>query len=109
MIIAGNLGYAAWRDGGFTVHDIGDPRIRSSSAIAITRRPLPAARIRRCRCPDRNLLVLADEATSANCANGIAYTWVIDVRAPENPVSIATLPTPAEEDFCAKGAQIRAA
>ncbi|HTM73239.1 MAG TPA: hypothetical protein VL198_08415, partial [Pseudolabrys sp.] len=28
-----------------------------------------------------------------------------DVREPSNPVSIATLPTPAEEDFCAKGAK----
>jgi hypothetical protein len=27
------------------------------------------------------------------------------VRAPDNPVSIATLPTPDEEDFCAKGAK----
>src|SRR5207248_10620983 len=25
MITAGNLGYAAWRDGGLTVHDISDP------------------------------------------------------------------------------------
>jgi hypothetical protein len=35
----------------------------------------------------------------------LAYTWLIDVRDPSNPVSIATLPTPAEEDFCAKGAK----
>ena len=55
--------------------------------------------------PKRKLLALADEATSANCANGLAYTWLIDVRDPSNPVSIATLPTPAEEDFCAKGAK----
>ena len=25
MITAGNRGYAAWRDGGFTIHDISDP------------------------------------------------------------------------------------
>ena len=25
MIIAGNRGYGAWRDGGFTIHDISDP------------------------------------------------------------------------------------
>jgi hypothetical protein len=55
--------------------------------------------------PGRKLLVLADEATTANCANGLAYSWVIDVREPTNPVSIATLPTPAEEDFCRKGAK----
>ena len=30
---------------------------------------------------------------------------MIDVREPSNPVPIATLPTPAEEDFCKKGAK----
>ena len=55
--------------------------------------------------PGKKLLVLADEATTANCANGLAYTWVIDVREPSNPVPIATLPTPDEEDFCKKGAK----
>ncbi len=49
--------------------------------------------------------MLADEATTANCANGLAYSWVIDVREPSNPVPIATLPTPAEDDFCKKGAK----
>lgn len=102
-IIAGNLAYGAWRDGGLTVHDISDPaRAKLISHVnwcppfaGGTHTPLPL--------PDRNLLVVADEATSSNCANGIAYTWVLDVRAPENPVNIATLPTPAEENFCAKG------
>jgi hypothetical protein len=28
---------------------------------------------------------------------------VLDVRAPDNPVTIATLPTPREADYCAKG------
>jgi hypothetical protein len=105
LISAGNLGYAAWRDGGFTIHDLSDP----TNPKLISRRnyappfgggahtPLPL--------PKRKLLVLADEATSANCANGLAYTWLIDVQEPSNPVSIATLPTPAEENFCAKGAK----
>ena len=99
------IGYAAWRDGGFTIHDLSDPanpKLLSHRNYAPpfgggAHTPLPL--------PDRKLLVLADEATSANCANGLAYTWVIDVREPANPVSIATLPTPAEEDFCAKGAK----
>jgi hypothetical protein len=102
-IIAGNLAYGAWRDGGLTVHDVSDPgHARLISHVnwcppfgGGTHTPLPL--------PDRNLLVVADEATASNCANGIAYTWVLDVRAPENPVTIATLPTPRDEDFCAKG------
>jgi hypothetical protein len=105
LISAGNLGYAAWRDGGYTVHDLSDPanpkllshRNNSPPFGGGAHTPLPL--------PGRNLLVLADEATSSNCANGLAYTWVIDLRAPENPVSIATLPQPAEDDFCAKGAK----
>lgn len=105
MITAGNIGYAAWRDGGFTTHDLSDPvkpkllshRNYSPPFGGGAHTPLPL--------PNRKLLVLADEATSANCANGIAYTWVIDVREPANPVSVSTLPTPAEEDFCAKGAK----
>ncbi|MGY4452663.1 hypothetical protein ACVWZR_007323 [Bradyrhizobium sp. i1.3.1] len=28
---------------------------------------------------------------------------MLDVRAPQNPVPIATLPTPRDRDFCAKG------
>jgi hypothetical protein len=105
LISAGNIGYAAWRDGGFTIHDLSDPpnpKLLSHRNYAPpfgggAHTPLPL--------PGRKLLVLADEATSANCANGLAYTWVIDVREPSNPVSIATLPTPAEENFCAKGAK----
>jgi hypothetical protein len=105
LISAENLGFAAWRDGGFTIHDLSDPtrpkllvhRNFSPPFGGGAHTPLPL--------PGRKLLVLADEATSANCANGLAYTWVIDVREAANPVSIATLPTPTEEDFCKKGAK----
>jgi hypothetical protein len=102
-IVAGNLAYGAWRDGGLTVHDVSDPmapklishRLLSPPFAGGSHTPLPLA--------DRGLVVLADEATSVNCAAGLAYTWLFDVREPENPVSIATLPTPTGEDFCAKG------
>jgi len=104
-IVAGHLAYGAWRDGGLTVHDVSDPaRARllahvnwSPPFAGGTHTPLPL--------PGRDLLVVADEATSSNCANGLAFTWVFDVRAAQNPVSIATLPTPREEDFCKKGAK----
>ncbi len=103
MITAGDLGYAAWRDGGMTVMDLKDPvapkllshRNWSPPFAGGTHTPLPL--------PGRGLAVVADEATSNRCAKGLAYTWVLDVRAPDNPVTIATLPTPAGEDFCDKG------
>jgi hypothetical protein len=53
--------------------------------------------------PDRNLLVLADEANFANCSQGLRHTWLFDVREPTNPVSFATMPVPSEADYCAKG------
>jgi hypothetical protein len=102
-IVAGNLAYGAWRDGGMTVHDLSDPvspkllshRLLSPPFAGGTHTPLPL--------PGRGLAVVADEATSANCAAGLAHAWIFDVREPANPVSIATLPQPGEADYCAVG------
>ena len=98
-LVAGDLAYAAWRDGGFTILDIADPahpklvsyRQYDPPFGGGTHSPLPL--------PDRNLAVVADEPNSANCKLGLRYGWIFDVRVPENPVSIATLPVPAEADY----------
>ena len=103
MITAGDRGYAAWRDGGLTIHDLSDPanprllsRINWSPPFpGGTHTPLPL--------PGRNLAIVADESNADNCAKGLFHTWVVDVRAPENPVPIATLPTPTGRDFCHGG------
>jgi hypothetical protein len=103
MITAGSLGYAAWRDGGLTIHDLSDPvaprllahRTLSPPFAGGSHTPLPL--------PGRGLLVLADEATTANCAAGFAHSWIFDVRAPDNPVPFATLPQPGEQNYCAVG------
>src|SRR5262249_25397765 len=97
------LAYGAWRDGGLTVLDVADPtrprllvhRNWDPPFGGGTHSPLPL--------PDRNLLVVGDEPTTASCTAGLRYVWVFDVREPANPVSIATCPTPAEADYCAKG------
>src|SRR6266436_7912799 len=104
-IVAGNLAYAAWRDGGLTILDVGDPTAPKLLAHRNwcppfgggTHTPLPL--------PDRNLAVFADEGNLDNCANGIQRCWVFDVREPANPVQIASFPTPAEADYCKKGAK----
>jgi len=104
-LVTGNLAYGAWRDGGMTVHDISDPakpkllvhRNWSPPFGGGTHSPLPL--------PDRDLFVIADEATADNCEDGVKNVWVFDVRVPANPVSIATMPRPAEADYCAKGAK----
>jgi hypothetical protein len=104
-IVAGNLAYAAWRDGGFTILDVADPtapklvshRNWSPPFGGGSHTPLPL--------PGRNLAVIADEGNLDDCANGIQRCWVFDVREPTNPVSISTFPTPSETDYCAKGAK----
>jgi len=53
--------------------------------------------------PNRDLLIVADEATADELADGLKHVWVFDVREPSNPISIATFPTPAEEDYARKG------
>ena len=66
MITAGDRGYAAWRDGGFTIHDISDPanpkllsHINWSPPFAGgTHTPLPL--------PKRQLAIVADEANADN-------------------------------------------
>jgi hypothetical protein len=102
-LVAGNLLYSAWRDGGLAIVDVGDPTkprlIRHHNWDPPfgggTHSPLPL--------PDRNLLVVADEANFADCSKGLRYVWVFDVREPSNPVSISTCPIPDEADYCKKG------
>src|SRR5258706_904510 len=103
MIVAGNRGYSAWRDGGFTIHDVSHPtkpkllsHINWSPPFAGgTHTPLPL--------PGRKLAVVAEESNADNCAKGLFYTWMVDVRVDTNPLPIATLPTPKDRDYCAMG------
>ena len=102
-LVAGNLAYGAWRDGGLTVLDVADPTkpkliVHRNWDLPFgggTHSPLPL--------PDRDLLVVADEPTSADCSQGLRHIWTFDIREPSNPVSISTFPTPSEADYCAKG------
>jgi hypothetical protein len=102
MITAGNRGYAAWRDGGLTIHDISDPASPRLLSHMNWSPPFPGGTHTPLPLPGRNLAIVADEANAEKCAKGTFHTFVVDVRAPENPVPIATLPTPAERDFCAE-------
>ena len=103
MITAGNRGYAAWRDGGFTIHDISDPAKPTLISRINWSPPFPGGTHTPLPLPKRGLAIVADEANAEKCAKGLFYTFIVDVRAPENPVPISTLPTPRERDFCSIG------
>jgi hypothetical protein len=103
MIVAGDRGYGAWRDGGLSVHDLSDRRAPKLLSRLNWSPPFPGGTHTALPLPGRQLVVVADEANAEKCAKGTFHTWMVDVRAPENPAVIATLPTPRDRDFCAVG------
>jgi hypothetical protein len=103
MIVAGTMGYGAWRDGGFTIHDLSDPTRPKLLSHINWSPPYPGGTHTPLPLPGRKLAIVADEANAERCAKGTFHTFVVDVRAPENPVPIATLPTPTGRNFCELG------
>lgn len=102
-IVDGDTAYASWRDGGLTILDVAD---RSNPRLVAYRNwadPFGGGTHTALPLPGRDLLLVADEGIADNAADGVKLTWVFDIRNPANPVSIATFPTPAEEDYVAKG------
>lgn len=102
-IVSGNTAYAAWRDAGLVMLDVSD---RTRPALLAHRNWSPPYGGGTHNClplPDRDLLVVLDEAVLDNCEDGIKYIWMFNIREPTNPVSIATFPTPVEADYPAKG------
>lgn len=103
-IVHGNTAYGAWRDAGLVMMDIAD---RAAPKLITHRNWSPPFGGGTHNClplPDRNLLVVADEAVLDNCEDGIKYIWIFDIREPSNPISISTFPTPDEFDYVNKGA-----
>jgi hypothetical protein len=102
-LVAGNLFYSAWRDGGSPSSMSAIRQSRSSSVIATGIRRSAAAPIRRCRCRTAICLWSPTKRTSPIASKGLRYIWTFDVREPSNPVSISTMPIPDEADYCKKG------
>jgi hypothetical protein len=101
-IVKDGVAYCSWRDGGMVMLDVADPA--SPALISHTNWCPPfGGNTHNCLgLPDRQLVVVADESSMDHCADQVKYTWIFDVREPTRPVSISTLPTPAERDYCAE-------
>jgi hypothetical protein len=103
-IVNGDTAYGAWRDGGLVMMDVSD---RAAPRLITHRNWSPPFGGGTHNClplPDRQLMVVLDEAVLDNCEDGIKYIWMFDIREPSNPISIATFPTPDEVDYPNKGA-----
>ena len=97
------LGFGAWRDGGLTIHDVTDSTAPRLMAHTNWSPPFPGGTHTALPLPGRNLVVVADEANAEKCAKGTFYTWIVDLRVLDKPVSIATLPTPRDRNYCGNG------
>lgn len=103
-IVHGDTAYGAWRDAGLVMMDVSD---RAAPKLITHRNWSPPYGGGTHNClplPDRELLVVLDEAVLDNCEDGLKNIWMFDIREPTNPVSISTFPTPAETDYANKGA-----
>jgi hypothetical protein len=103
-IVHGDTAYCAWRDAGMVVLDVAD---RAKPKLIAHRNWSPPYGGGTHNClplPDRELLVVLDEAVLDHQEDGLKLIWVFDNRVPSNPISISTFPTPDEADYKAKGA-----
>ncbi|MFE8102934.1 LVIVD repeat-containing protein [Brenneria goodwinii] len=103
-IVSGDTAYGSWRDGGLTLLDVSDRRNPQLISHRNWSPPFGGGTHTALPLPDRNLLIVLDEAVLDNQEDGEKLIWVFDIREPSNPVSIATFPQPAETDYVKKGA-----
>jgi hypothetical protein len=102
-IIDGDTAYAAWRDAGMVVIDVAD---RENPKLVVQRNWSPPFGGGTHNClplPDRQLLVVLDEAVLDHQEDGLKLIWIFDNRNAANPVSISTFPTPVDGDYVTKG------
>ena len=102
-LVAGNLAYSAWRDGGMAVIDVGDPVNPILFRIAIGIRRSAAAPIRRCRCRTAISLSsptrpISPTASSACATSGFSTSARRQIRS-----ASPRMPVPDEADYCKKG------
>jgi hypothetical protein len=102
-VVADGIAYCGWRDAGVIVVDVRDPGSPKFLGQRNLHPPFGGATHTALPLPSRNLLVVADEAMADIATEPQKYIWMLDVRERTNPVTIATMPLPADQDYRAKG------
>ena len=91
-VVHGDIAYCAWRDANLVVVDVKD---RSNPKLIAHKSWSPPFQGGTHNClplPDRDLLLVLDEAVLDKMEDGMKPIWVFDNRVPSNPVSISTFP-----------------
>ena len=104
-VVVDDIAYGSWRDGGLTILDVKDKSAPKLIAHRNWCPPFGGGTHSALPLHDRDLLVVADEATLNIDQQDLKRTWVFDIREKSNPVSIATMPTPSDQDYVKMGGQ----
>jgi hypothetical protein len=102
-VIADDFAYGCWRDGGLTILDIKDKTSPRLVAHRNLRPPFAGGTHSALPLHDRDLVIVADEAVQNIDVEPYKHIWIMDIRTPSNPVTIATMPVPSDQNYVAKG------
>jgi hypothetical protein len=102
-IVDGDIAYCSWRDACLVVVDVAD---RSNPRLITHQRwfpPIGGGTHNALPLPDRELLVVLDEAVLDQVADGFKPIWVFDNRVKDAPVCLSAFPVPTDRDYIAVG------
>jgi hypothetical protein len=102
-IVDGDIAYCSWRDACLVVVDVAD---RSNPKLITHQRwfpPIGGGTHNALPLPDRDLLIVLDEAVLDQVADGYKPIWVFDNKVKSAPVCISTFPMPIDRDYIAVG------
>lgn len=102
-VIADDVAYCSWRDGGLTLLDVSDKAQLKLIAHRCWSPPFDGGTHSALPLHARGLLVVADEAVRNVDMEQRKPIWVFDIRDKSNPISISTCPIPGDTDYLAKG------
>jgi len=102
-IVQGDIAYCSWRDACLVVVDVAD---RAAPKLLCHKMWSPAFGGATHNClplPDRDLLLVLDEAVLDGMEDGFKPIWVFDNKDPRNPRCLATFPAPADRNYVEVG------
>ena len=108
-IVNGDTAYAAWRDAGMVVIDVAD---RTKPKLISHRDGAPPFGGGTHNClplPDRDLLVVLDEAVLDHQEDGVKHIWMFDNRDKSNPVEHRDVPAARRSRLQEQGRPFRPA
>jgi hypothetical protein len=102
-IVSGDTAYVSWRDACLAIVDVKDRTAPKLIKHMMWSQNFGGATHTCVPLPDRDLLVVMDEATLDEMEDGYKPTWMFDIRDPAKPRCISTFPAPSDRNYVEVG------